>query len=79
MRFTYVRASASANPDSLASTLQTALPENVPSQWGEVGFLPLPDLYLSAVYETGGFKGRPRYLYLFGSVGLLILLIAGIN
>ncbi len=41
--------------------------------------LPLPELYLSDYYEAPGFSGQRRYVYLFGAIGLLILLIAAIN
>jgi len=39
----------------------------------------LPELYLSDQYSTEGFRGQQRYLYIFGSVALFILLIAAIN
>jgi putative ABC transport system permease protein len=41
--------------------------------------IPLPELYLSDQYNTEGFRGQQRYLYIFGSVALFILLIAAIN
>ena len=41
--------------------------------------IPLPELYLSDQYSTDGFRGQQRYLYIFGSVALFILLIAAIN
>ncbi|NBC16738.1 MAG: FtsX-like permease family protein [Bacteroidetes bacterium] len=41
--------------------------------------LPLPQLYLSDLYSTDGFRGQTRYLYIFGAVALFILLIACIN
>ena len=41
--------------------------------------VPLPTVYLSDLYRTAGFQGQKRYLYIFISVALLILLIAAIN
>ncbi|NBB85928.1 MAG: FtsX-like permease family protein [Bacteroidetes bacterium] len=41
--------------------------------------MPLPALYLSDQHSTDGFRGQPRYLYIFGSVALFILLIAAVN
>jgi putative ABC transport system permease protein len=41
--------------------------------------IPLPELYLSDQHNTEGFRGQSRYLYIFGSVALFILLIAAIN
>ena len=41
--------------------------------------LPLPALYLSDLHRTAGFKGQARYLYIFGSIALFVLLIAAIN
>ena len=42
-------------------------------------FIPLPDLYLSDFTEQPGFRGDPRYLYLFSAIAAFILLIASIN
>ena len=41
--------------------------------------VPLLELYLSDLHTTEGFRGQPRYLYIFGSVALFILLIAAFN
>lgn len=41
--------------------------------------IPLPSLYLSGLLRTEGFKGQMRYLYIFGSIALFVLLIAVIN
>jgi putative ABC transport system permease protein len=41
--------------------------------------IPLSELYLSDQHNTEGFRGQQRYLYIFGSVALFILLIAAIN
>jgi len=76
----YARVDESVRPDTLSATLQEAMPSDPLEPFvDEVDMIPLPDLYLSDAYSADGFKGQPRYLYLFGSVGLLILLIAGVN
>ena len=41
--------------------------------------LPLPAVYLSDLHRTSSFKGQARYLYIFGSIALFVLLIAAIN
>lgn len=41
--------------------------------------IPLTQVYLSDQYSAEGFRGQQRYLYIFGSVALFILLIAAIN
>jgi putative ABC transport system permease protein len=43
------------------------------------GAIALPDLYLSSLYSAEGFRGQMRYLYVFGTAALLVLLVAGIN
>lgn len=40
---------------------------------------PLSSVYLSDLYRAGGFKGQHKYLYIFGSVSVFILLIAAVN
>lgn len=44
-----------------------------------VSAMSLPDFYLSDEYRTGSFRGQVRYLYIFGTVALLVLLIAMVN
>jgi putative ABC transport system permease protein len=44
-----------------------------------VDALPLTSYYLSGLYETGNFKGQTRYVYIFGSIVVFVLLIAAIN
>jgi len=61
--------------DRIASAAGDALPEFVDA----VGAMSLPDLYLSDLYSTSGFRGQTRYLYVFGTIALLVLLIGGIN
>jgi len=45
----------------------------------ELHAVPLPALYLSEYHESAGFRGERRYIYLFGSIALVILFIALIN
>ena len=69
-------------PDTLAAQAQRAVEVMSGSndRESQVFFsIPLPNLYLSNQYNTEGFRGQQRYLYIFGSVALFILLIAAIN
>ncbi len=78
----YARMETQAEPtDSVATTLKRALPEKggIGRFVQDVRTIPLPALYLSEAYQTDGFKGQPRYLYLFGTIALFILIIAGFN
>lgn len=79
----YARIEDGVNSDSLGASVEAALPP-LPSEnlIRDVRAIPLPDLYLSEVYENPaglGFKGELSYLYLFGGIALLILLIASSN
>ena len=79
---TYARMEQKVEPeDSVATTLKRAIPEKagIGRFIQDVRTIPLTDLYLSEAYQTDGFKGQPRYLYLFGTIALLILVIAGFN
>ncbi|WP_103026373.1 FtsX-like permease family protein [Salinibacter altiplanensis] len=76
---TYARMGSAAPTDSVATTLEKAIPEEMGRFVQDVWTIPLSDLYLSDAYEADRFKGEPRYLYLFGTVALLILFIAGFN
>lgn len=76
----YARVDESVRPDMLSATLQEVMPSDPLEHFvNGVDMTPLPDLYLSDAYSAGGFEDQPRYLYLFRSVGLLILLIASVN
>lgn len=79
----YARVGRSVHPDSLGASVEAALPPYPKEKLVEsVRAIPLPDLYLSEAYdESKGFKfkGNPRYLYFFGVVAILILLIASSN
>ncbi len=50
-----------------------------PSSERGLFFLPLADFHLSDESGSEGFTGNRNYIYLFGSVALFILLIAGVN
>lgn len=76
---TYARVERAVSPDTVATMLEKAVPEMAKRLVQNVQAIPLPDLYLSDAYQAGGFKGQPRYLFLFGTIALLILIIAGFN
>ncbi len=75
----YARMRQAASPDAVTATLEKAVPEEAEPFVQNVQAISLPDLYLSSAYQADRFKGQPRYLYLFGTVALLILFIAGFN
>ena len=56
---------------------QTAASQLLPTF--EPFVVPFTSLYLSDFHEADGFRGEMRYLYIFGSIALFILLIAAIN
>ncbi len=76
---TYARTEENVSPAQIEEAVQTAIPSDSENYVGAVETLPLPELYLSDVYDADGFKGQPRYLYIFGTIPLLILLIAAFN
>lgn len=41
--------------------------------------IPLTSYYLSGLHQTGDFKGQWRYIYIFGSIAVFVLLIAVVN
>jgi putative ABC transport system permease protein len=63
----------------VANAVAAAIPEKGKRYVKQVQPIPLPDLYLSDVYQADGFKGQPRFLYIFGTIAFLILFIAAIN
>ncbi len=78
---TYARLRAPADTTTFNPRLRQALAAALPEGREAGGFfaVPLPSLYLSELHGADGFRGQTRYLYLFGSVALFILLIAAIN
>ena len=82
MFLTYALLNQPVPPDTLAAQAQHAAKtilgdsDREPPSFFSI---PLPELYLSDQYHTEGFRGQQRYLYIFGSVALFILLIAAIN
>jgi len=77
--FTYVEAAPGTDFDHLTETVVTAAPAEVSEKIEAVRSRPLPEIYLSDLHSADSFRGQVQYLYLFGTVALLILLIAGIN
>ncbi|HMB89889.1 MAG TPA: ABC transporter permease [Rhodothermales bacterium] len=62
--------------EKLAAMVDTHMGEDAESAF----FLkPLTEFYLSDLLQVDGFKGDPRYIYIFSAIALLILLIASIN
>lgn len=76
---TYARRAAGVSSTQIEAAAQQAVPSDAANYVGTISTLPLPELYLSDVYDADGFKGQPRYLYIFGTIALLILLIAAFN
>ena len=82
MFLTYARLNQPLLPDTLAAQAQHAAGAALGDSDREPPALfaiPLPKFYLSDQYSTEGFRGQQRYLYIFGSIALFILLIAAIN
>jgi len=80
---TYVLLDRPVEPAAFTDRMQRAV---APHQKGNLMFasldlqaIPLPALYLSEYHEASGFRGEQRYIYLFGTIALVILLIALIN
>jgi len=64
-------------------TLNRKIAETQPEKaavdgWFASSALPLPALYLSGL-TADGLKGQPKFLYLFGSIALVVLLISVVN
>ena len=79
---TYALLNQPRSPDAFAVQAQRAVDAirgDEVSQSQSLFSVPLTQLYLSDQYNTEGFRGQRRYLYIFGSVALFILLIAAIN
>lgn len=76
---TYVRSKEGVSPQRLGTRATRATPLKTLDRDYYVSVMSLPDYYLSDEYRTGGFRGQVRYLYIFGGVAILVLLIAMIN
>ena len=76
---TYVRSKEGLSPQRLGTRSTRATPLKTLDRDYYVSAMSLPDYYLSDEYRTGGFRGQVRYLYIFGAVAILVLLIAMIN
>ena len=69
-------ASVDAVQSKIPGILETHIEEREPPT---IFALPLSSYYLSDLYSTSGFRGQLRYLYIFGSIALFVLLSAAIN
>lgn len=76
---TYARIKEGISSQQLGRAATQAAPLEETSHLSTLSAMSLPDYYLSDEYETGSFRGQVRYLYIFGSVALLVLLIAMVN
>lgn len=76
---TYAQVKQGVSSKELSTSATRASPIEEASDDYFVSAMPLPDLYLSDEYETDTFRGQVRYLYIFGTIALLVLLIAMIN
>jgi putative ABC transport system permease protein len=71
-----------AETDEVAATVLAATKELSPGMpLDEARVTPLTDLHMHALSTVRGsdLAGNARYLYIFGGVGMLILLLAGVN
>ena len=80
MFHTYARLHQPMEADAFAERVHRAAKPHVDENMEfEFAALPLPALYLSEFYSASGFSGQYRYIYLFGTIAVLILLIAAVN
>ena len=78
---TYARLKAPVDTAAFNTQLRTTLADRMPEGHDASSFfaVSLPSLYLSDLHTADGFRGQTRYLYIFGSIALFVLLIAAIN
>jgi putative ABC transport system permease protein len=80
---TYLRTSKPVDADQIASRFNTVVQANLPKNPEgsiEPYLLPLSDLHFNEkIRSTQLSSGDRKYVYIFGSIGLLIVLIASIN
>jgi putative ABC transport system permease protein len=78
---TYVQTRSPLPAKTFSERISETLQKHIPASTLE-GFtysaLPLPALHLSGL-TAEGLQGQPKYLYIFGSVALFVLLIAAVN
>ncbi len=79
MFHTYALLNQPVKADTLSAAMMRAVKPQVEKFPFEFSAVPLTDLYLSEFVSAQGFSGQRSYSYLFGSIALLILLIAAIN
>lgn len=76
---TYVLTREPAAAGALDETITAVLESKVDLSGRSFFSLPLTSVYFSDVYSAEGFRGQARYVYIFGSIALFILLLALIN
>jgi putative ABC transport system permease protein len=79
MFHTYAQLNQPVKADTLSAAMMEALGPRIEKFPFQFSAVPLTDLYLSEFVSAEGFSGQWSYSYLFGSIALLILLIAAIN
>jgi len=76
---TYARVNSASDLNVLPERLQGLIESHYGESSRSFVAYPLPSLHLSEISHDNGFSGNTKYLYLFGSVAVFILLIACIN
>lgn len=76
---TYVLTREPVEAEALDERIAAVLEPHVDLSRDSFFALPLTSVYLSDVYSAGGFRGETRYMYIFGSIALFVLLLALIN
>jgi len=76
---TYAQVEEDVSSQQLTQTAAQAAPLEKTDRFSALDAMPLTDYYLSEENRTDGFQGEMRYLYIFGTVALLVLLIAMVN
>tara|TARA_R110001599_G_scaffold80918_2_gene218523 strand:- start:1889 stop:4573 length:2685 start_codon:yes stop_codon:yes gene_type:complete len=69
-----------ATEEKLPAMVKTALGDRVEEGEYTLGLQPLTDIHLNPEFPLGNMPvGNPKYVYVLGAIGLLVLLIACIN
>ncbi len=76
---TYVKTTSPLPADRLSARVAEAMKQHIaPGPDLTFSALPLHALHLSG-FTTDGFKGQVKFLYIFGTIALFVLLIAAVN
>ena len=67
-----------ADVEELQGEIQRAVGQHSDRDF-EYFAMDLTSVYLSSLHNADGFRGQARYLYIFGSIAVFVLLIAAIN